>query len=87
MTESDLDPGVPKAKPVSDAPGDAKLKAAPLAGESVLVDDEPLVFLAKKSKAPVEPKLPPLLPNADDVVELSDVDLNPPKPENKLGPS
>jgi len=87
LAESDLVPGVPKAKPVPDVAGDAKPKAEPLAGESVLVDDEPLVFLAKKSKAPVEP--PPLLPlpNEDDVVELSDVDLNPPKPENKLGPS
>ena len=87
MAKSDLVPRVPKAKPVPDVAGDAKPKAAPLAGESVFVDDEPLVFLAKKSKVPVEP--PPLLPlpNEDDVVELSDVDLNPPKPENKLGPS
>ena len=85
MAESDLVPGVPKAKPVPDVTGDAKLKAAPLAGESVF--PFPLVFLAKKSKAAVEPPLP-LLPNEDDVAELSDVaDLNPPKPENKLGPS
>ena len=68
--------GVPKANPVLDWAGEAKLKPE-AAGELVELLLEPLVLFVKKSKAPPE----------GFSVESSLGVLNPPNPANMLGPS